>query len=202
MKVGKKALPNVAQVEILAPSVWRGVDLCIWAKDFTIDDICQAQWLFFIFFYTVKYNQAFQCLAFNAYFLLLLLLCSHFQRMSDSRKEKAYKHYAWGERCSLGLYQEKFGIGREWSWVHDWYNQPCQRARQAVVFFTMGYTITGQQLMSGILGNTFLAKKKEKNGSERNLNVGNFHISVLKNQSLCATLSVQCCFHSLCIVNM
>lgn len=42
----KKALPNIAQAEILAPSVWRGVDLCMWAIDFTIDDICQAQMYF------------------------------------------------------------------------------------------------------------------------------------------------------------
>lgn len=46
VKGAKKALPNTAQAEILAPSVWRGVDLCTWAIDFTIDDICQAQMYF------------------------------------------------------------------------------------------------------------------------------------------------------------
>lgn len=83
VKGAKKALPNVAQAEILAPCVLRGVDLCMWAMDFTTDDIFQAQ----IYFLPHKVESSLSVSSFSCPPSLFFCSCYYtlnFQRLLDS----------------------------------------------------------------------------------------------------------------------
>lgn len=84
-------------------------------KDFTIDDIWQAQrliYLYMYYFHPVKHNQDFQYSALMLIFLLQLLLSSHFEHVKLLTRENYIKGTVKLTNTMLGV-RDRLGVSRK-----------------------------------------------------------------------------------------